>query len=257
MKRFRLHGKSANWMNGLRMSALNLSTLSEETSTPIPNGQRMYVNVANNVFHVNDTRREVLNGSLSKEDKDAILSRLQNDTPDFLLTLEDKVVGYAILHDAINGKRVNRAPLPESVLEELDELQDCYDCTDMSEETYNAERKAIIGGYLGFIILPEEDCINVQPKNVRDTVEAPCHTHSFAEDGLTDTQRDITREVVVKLLSRLFELRDADSIADSLIEDVCEDIETSADWSGYAKDEVDEDDILIALRRVLKSWMAL
>lgn len=257
MKRFKLHGKSANWMNGLRMSALNLSTLSEETSTPIPNGQRMYVNVANNVFHVNDTRREVLNGSLSKEDKDAIISRLQNDTPDFLLTIEDKVVGYAILHDAISGKRVNVAPLPELVREDLDDLKNCCACTDMSEETYIAERKAIIDGYLEFIALVDEDCIKVQPKNVRDTVEPPCHTHSFAEDGMTEKQRDITRKVVVKLLSRLFELRDADSIADNLIEDVCNDIETSADWSEYANDEVNDDDILIALRRVLKSWMAL
>ena len=97
MKRFRLHGKAANWENGLRMSALNLRTLAEETSTPIPSDKRMYVSVANNIFHVDDTRREIIKGEISDTDKDAILTSIKTSTPDFLLTLEDRVVGYANL----------------------------------------------------------------------------------------------------------------------------------------------------------------
>ena len=97
MKRFRLHGKAANWVNGLRMSALNLRTLAEETSTPIPSDKRMYVSVANNIFHVDDTRREIIKGEISDTDKDAILTSIKTSTPDFLLTLEDRVVGYANL----------------------------------------------------------------------------------------------------------------------------------------------------------------
>lgn len=97
MKRFRLHGKAANWDNGLRMSALNLRTLAEETSTPIPSDKRMYVSVANNIFHVDDTRREIIKGEISDTDKDAILTSIKTSTPDFLLTLEDRVVGYANL----------------------------------------------------------------------------------------------------------------------------------------------------------------
>ena len=97
MKRFKLHGNTANWVNGLRMSALNLRTLAEETSTPIPTDKRMYVSVANNIFHVEDTRREIIKGEISDTDKSAILASIKADTPDFLLTLEDKVVGYANL----------------------------------------------------------------------------------------------------------------------------------------------------------------
>lgn len=97
MKRFKLHGKAANWVNGLRMSALNLRTLAEETSTPIPSDKRMYVSVANNIFHVDDTRREIIKGEISDTDKDAILTSIKTSTPDFLLTLEDRVVGYANL----------------------------------------------------------------------------------------------------------------------------------------------------------------
>jgi hypothetical protein len=97
MKRFKLHGKAANWVNGLRMSALNLRIFAEETSIFIPSDKRMYVSVANNIFHVDDTRREIIKGEISDTDKDAILTSIKTSTPDFLLTLEDKVVGYANL----------------------------------------------------------------------------------------------------------------------------------------------------------------
>ena len=104
MKRFKLHGRNANWVDGLRMSALNLRTLAEETSSPIPSDKRMFVSVANNVYHVDDTRREIIKGEVSVADKDTILANIKANTPDFLLTLEDKVVGYANLCNR-NGVR--------------------------------------------------------------------------------------------------------------------------------------------------------
>jgi hypothetical protein len=105
MKTFKLNGRNANWLNGLRMSALNLRTLTEEVSTPIPDDNRMYVSVANGVVHVDDERREILTHDVSEEDKGAILSAIKGDTPDFLLTLEGKVVGYANLCTP-NGNRI-------------------------------------------------------------------------------------------------------------------------------------------------------
>ena len=103
MKRFRLSGHTANWIDGLRMTALNLSTLAEEISTPIPADKRMYLNVASNVYHVEDARREVLDGEISDADKDFILTKIKAQTPNFLLTLDGKVVGYANLHSRHKG----------------------------------------------------------------------------------------------------------------------------------------------------------
>ena len=78
MKRFKLSGNTANWNNGLRMSALNLATLTEEVSTPISADSCMLVSVANNIFHVNDVRREVISGEIADADKNAILSRIKS-----------------------------------------------------------------------------------------------------------------------------------------------------------------------------------
>ena len=48
MRRFKLHGNTAYW-NGLKLKSLNLVTLKEEETSPIPNGKRMYVNVVSNL----------------------------------------------------------------------------------------------------------------------------------------------------------------------------------------------------------------
>lgn len=140
MKRFRLHGKAANWVNGLRMSALNLRTLAEETSTPIPSGKRMYVSVANNIFHVDDTRREIIKGEVSDGDKDAILTSIKTSTPDFLLTLEDKVVGYANLC----GRHGHRTTATDTT-ENADTTED---------EPIDINIDEIVDGNLALLIVP-------------------------------------------------------------------------------------------------------
>lgn len=96
MKRFKLHGDTAYW-NGLKVNALNLSTLNEEKTSPIPEGKRMYVNVVDNLYRDESARKEYLCGEISEDDKDCIRAILESATPDFLLTLDGKVVGYANL----------------------------------------------------------------------------------------------------------------------------------------------------------------
>ena len=97
MKRFKLHGNTAYW-NGLKLKSLNLVTLKEEETSPIPNGKRMYVNVVDNLYRDEIARKEVLAGEVSDTDKEYILNKLKTSVPNFLLTLDGKVVGYANLH---------------------------------------------------------------------------------------------------------------------------------------------------------------
>lgn len=102
MKRFKLRGNTAYW-NGLTLTALNLKTLQEETTSPIPNGKRMWVIVVNNLKEgVNP--KETLVGEISQLDKDCIVAKIKTDTPDFLLSLNGKVVGFANLCEK-NGMR--------------------------------------------------------------------------------------------------------------------------------------------------------
>jgi hypothetical protein len=109
MKRFKLHGNTAYW-NGLKLKSLNLATLREEETSPIPNGKRMYVNVVDNLYEVSDSRKEILVGEVSDSDKDYILAKLKNSVPNFLLTLNGKVVGYANLHHRHGAKVDTTAP---------------------------------------------------------------------------------------------------------------------------------------------------
>jgi hypothetical protein len=97
MKRFKLHGNTAYW-NGLKLKSINLSNLKEEETSPIPNGKRMYVNVVDNLYRDESARKEVLVGEVSDTDKEYILNKLNTSVPNFLLTLDGKVVGYANLH---------------------------------------------------------------------------------------------------------------------------------------------------------------
>lgn len=105
MKRFKLHGNTAYW-NGLKLKSLNLVTLKEEETSPIPNGKRMYVNVVDNLYRDEIARKEVLAGEVSDTDKEYILNKLKTSVPNFLLTLDGKVVGYANLHHRHGTKDV-------------------------------------------------------------------------------------------------------------------------------------------------------
>ena len=66
------------------------------------------------------------------------------------------------------------------------------------------------------------------------------------------------REVEIELhttLDCLFNGWQTTLIISSVFDEVVEDIEECADWTGYAEDEVNYDDIEIALRRVLMKRM--
>lgn len=98
MKKFKLHGNTAYW-NKLTLSALNLNTLENDATSPIPEEKRVWVNVVDNLYKVEDTAiREILKGEISDADKDAILTTIRTGNPDFILSLEGKVVGYANYH---------------------------------------------------------------------------------------------------------------------------------------------------------------
>lgn len=113
MKRFKLHGNTAYW-NGLKLKSLNLVTLKEEETSPIPNGKRMYVNVVSNLYRDEIARKEVLAGEVSDTDKEYILNKLKTSVPNFLLTLDGKVVGYANLHRCHGTKEVEETTNTES-----------------------------------------------------------------------------------------------------------------------------------------------
>ena len=251
MKRFRLHGKAANWVNGLRMSALNLATLTEETSSPIPSDARMFVHVANGVVHVDDARREILTREICESDKNIILAQLQNNTPDFLLTLDDKVVGYANLVSRKSGMRTNEPPLPQEVRDELADLESAYEnSADMTDEEYRDEKRKIILGFIGFIVKPTDTEILVNTENI-----AP--KHSFKKDGLTEEQRDEVYDFIQDFFFDFFDdWNESIETANSILDEVVENITETADWEDYAKDEINEDDVRMSLRRVVYSHLA-
>jgi len=251
MKRFRLNGNSANWNNGLRMSALNLATLMEEVSTPIPADLRMFVSVANNIFHVNDTRREVISGEIADADKNAILSRIKNDTPDFLLTLEDRVVGYACLHYRKDGTRVNAPALDETSKTQLDALDYNLAHGLINETKFNELKETILSEFAERVVKPIDGAILLVAKVTPATTE-----HSFKKDGLTDVQRAEVYDEVYDFLYNIFEDGEkAGECADAMIEEIVKDIQDTADWENYEDDEWNSDDVHISLRRVMHKFI--
>lgn len=98
MKHFKLNGDTAYWKHGLNFDVLNLNTLETDATSPIPSDKRMWVNVVSNLYKVEGKEREVLKGEISESDKNALLSQIKSNTPDFILSLGGKVVGYANLH---------------------------------------------------------------------------------------------------------------------------------------------------------------
>ena len=71
---------------------------------------------------------------------------------------------------------------------------------------------------------------------------------------LTELQLDAVRDEVSILLGNIF-LDDVErhEIRDLILDDVVQDIEETADWSGYDEDEYCLGDIQFALARVIKS----
>lgn len=250
MKRFLLSGNSANWNNGLRMSALNLATLTEEVSTPIPADLRMFVSVANNIFHVNDARREVISGEIADADKNAILSRIKYDTPDFLLTLENRVVGYACLHYRTDGTRVNEPVLDEVSKGQLDALDYNLAKGLIDETKFNELKETILSEFAERVVKPIDGAILLVANVTPATTE-----HSFKKDGLTDAQKDAVYDKMHDMLFKgIFpDWGDATDAANELLDDVVANIEETADWEGYKDDEICDNDVQIAVRRVLLS----
>lgn len=241
MKKFKLNGRNANWKNGLRMSALDLHNLEDVETSPIPHGTRMYVSVANNVFHVKDTRREIVKGNISEGDKSAILNTLKSNTPDFMLTLEDKVVGFASLI-CPDGTRLCEPAYDHETELELTDLQAVYENSEMTDEDYRAKRKEIISDYVARLVTPVDGAIlltNVPKK------------HSFNEDGLTEAQRDAVYDTMHDYLYKIYDWNKATQAANVMLDDVCTDIWETADWEDYPDDEINGEDVLAAVKRVM------
>ena len=161
MKTFRLRGETANWKNGLRMSAINLATLTEEESSTIPTNlykSRFYVSVANCVYHVDDTRREIFKGEITDADKKSILAVLKNETPDYLLTLENKVVGYAIVRKR-NGERLNEPAYDAETEQKLAIVCEKYAEEEITAAEYANSCEEIIADYIAKVVKPIDGAI--------------------------------------------------------------------------------------------------
>jgi hypothetical protein len=70
---------------------------------------------------------------------------------------------------------------------------------------------------------------------------------------LTEMQLDAVRDEVSIMLSDIFpDYSERHALVDLIANDVVNDIEETADWSGYAEDEYCLADIRLALSRVLR-----
>ena len=71
---------------------------------------------------------------------------------------------------------------------------------------------------------------------------------------LSKEQKKMIAVAVSTKLSPIFtDSHDRAEVVDAIMADIISDIEDTADWSGYSKDEYNLDDIEIALARVLKN----
>lgn len=71
---------------------------------------------------------------------------------------------------------------------------------------------------------------------------------------LTDYQKDAVYTCIFEMFSEVIpEIREAAELANLIIEDVIEDIESTADWSYYNDDEYNSSDVSIAIYRTLKT----
>ena len=69
---------------------------------------------------------------------------------------------------------------------------------------------------------------------------------------MTIEQRESVIEETERIISEIFgDMFSAEEITETIIDDVVEDIDTTADWSSFEDDEICPDDVLIAVRRAL------
>lgn len=69
---------------------------------------------------------------------------------------------------------------------------------------------------------------------------------------MTIEQRESVIEETERIVSNFFgNMFSAEEITESIINDVVEDIDETADWSSFEDDEICPDDVLIAVRRTL------
>lgn len=104
MKTFKLHGNTAYWKVGLAFNVLNLNTLENDATSPIPTDKGLYVSVVSNLYKVKGEEvSQVLKGEISDTDKSALLAEIHANVPDFIISVGGKVVGYANYRNADNS----------------------------------------------------------------------------------------------------------------------------------------------------------
>lgn len=70
---------------------------------------------------------------------------------------------------------------------------------------------------------------------------------------MTKEQESAVKERIKERLNPIFsDHRDLMDVVDSIYDDVLEDIEECADWSDYEADEINEDDVDMAIARIIK-----
>lgn len=71
--------------------------------------------------------------------------------------------------------------------------------------------------------------------------------------ALTDCQKDAVYSLIFEMFSAAISgIREASELASLIIEDVIEDIESTADWSRYNYNEYNRSDVSLAIYRTLK-----
>ena len=71
---------------------------------------------------------------------------------------------------------------------------------------------------------------------------------------LTNYQKDaVYTEIFDMFSSHILDIRENIELCSLIIDDVIEDIESTADWSLYNEDEYNSSDVLLAIYRTLKS----
>ena len=69
---------------------------------------------------------------------------------------------------------------------------------------------------------------------------------------MTETQKEEVRKEVFRQLSYILpDVYNCEYVTESIIDDVIRDIEDTADWDGYEDDEINLDDVTMALGRVI------
>ena len=197
MKHFKLHGNTAYWKHGLNLDVLNLNTLENDVISPIPSDKRMWVNVVSNLYKTEDEEREVLKGEISESDKNALLSRIKSNTPDFIISLGGKVVGYANLH----------------------QRKGCAVPTD-TEETNSQKAQVnisdIVGDNLSLLVV-------LAPKTTEEDIAALAELREKLSEDATeriviishDEHRLYVEDISVKLLNEKYNGEEEDYIADN------------------------------------------